>query len=80
MPIAHQLKLSIPAGSALLSRLFAQLRRRQAQEADLAKTEAREPREITLQEVVLELCAAQLGVTEFERPKRGRRWPAKDEV
>lgn len=79
MPIAVRVNLSIPGDSELGPKLLARAAKLQREENKLAKAEGREARDITIQEIILNHCAAAEGV-EIDPPTRGRRWPAKSET
>lgn len=72
VPLTLSVPLVGPIGPAILKDINA----RQKTENKLAKSEGREPRTITFQEVILANVAENLGV-ETTLPRRGRRWPAK---
>lgn len=79
MPLAIPVNLSIPAEGDLGPKLLEEIKKRQLAENKAAKADGRDARTITIQQTILALCAEQLGIDNFEPPKRGRRWPKKSE-
>ena len=64
--------LSIPTDSRLWQALEKTLTQRQADETAAAASEGREPRKLTIQEVILSHCCTVEGIA-FVPPKRGKR-------
>jgi len=71
--------LEITINETLGPALLGELQKRHAHEQKLATKECREPTTLTLNALGAVLIAEKLGVTNFEPPKRGRRWPKKEQ-